>query len=530
MHLEKRKVRGKTYYCAVEKKRVKGKVKTIKQIYLGSAEKIIELLEQPLPKFRSYSYGELALLLHIAEVSNFVNIVNKHLRKLSSIGDYLLLPVINRLLKPTSKEGIKEWYEKGCLPIIWGKDVSLSSQNYFYYLKRIKDEKIKVIWNELLDNAKKKLNAEDSTFLFDPTNFFTYIEDHDDNTIPKNGFSKQKRNDKNQINLSLMIGEQSLLPYYYDVYEGNLNDKTYFEKTSAGIIKKANHYGKENITLVFDKGNNTDKNLKAIKDYYFVGSLPKEKTEARDLLGGEFKYCYKNAKNNEIKSVSKESEVYEIRCKIVVSYNEELKKKQLHTLEDKITKTQVKFKEIEGHKFNTEKAAINKIIEILPKKQNPFDYEIIKEAEKFKLTLKLNEDKVVWYHFTAGKNVIFTNHLDWDDERIIKAYRSMHKIENQFKILHGALLIPIKPIYHWTDQKIKAHIFLCMVSLLFARILEHLCKNRVKGDFRRIIEFASSIRIALVQKDGAPKLVFENIDVEQQQFLEAFSLGRFVKS
>ena len=141
----------------------------------------------------------------------------------------------------------------------------------------------------------------------------------------------------------------------------------------------------------------------------------------------------------------------------------------------------------------------------------------------------MSEKKVAWYKLTAGKNVIFTNHLDWDDERIIRAYRSMHKIENQFKILHGALLIPIKPVYHWTDQKIKVHIFLCMVSLLFARILEHLCKEKMEGDFRHILEFASSIRLAVVQKDGKPKLVFEEMDVKQQGLMEAFSLSSFVK-
>ncbi|MBI5393187.1 IS1634 family transposase [Candidatus Woesearchaeota archaeon] len=527
--LVKRKIKGHMYYYLVWMKRKGKKVFREKQIYVGSAEKIHQLLSQELPKFTSYSYGELALLLHVANISNFVNIVNKHLRKVSSIGDYLLLPVINRLIKPTSKEGIKEWYDKSCLPLIWNKKVSLSSQNYYYYLDRIDDKKIEKIWEELLQNAKKKLNVGDSSFLFDPTNFFTYIDDHEENELPQNGFSKQKRNDKNQINLSLMIGEQSLLPYYYGVYAGNVNDKTNFEKTSSDLVNNAKQYSKEKITLVFDKGNNTENNLKAIKDFYFVGSLPKEKTETRDLLDGDFKFCYENTKKNEIKSISKESEVYGIKCKIVVSYNEKLKKKQLHVLEDKISKTQTKFKEIEGHLFKNEKAAINRINEILPKKQNPFNYEVVPEGEKFKLKLNLSEGKVAWYRKTAGKNIIFTNHLNWNDQRIIEAYRSMHKIENQFKILHGALLIPIKPIYHWTDQKIKAHVFLCMVSLLFARMLEHMCKSKIKGDFRHILEFASSIRIALVQKDGKPKLIFEELDVNQQGLMEAFSLSSFVK-
>ncbi|MFZ5340969.1 MAG: hypothetical protein ACOZBG_04690, partial [Candidatus Micrarchaeota archaeon] len=94
-------------------------------------------------------------------------------------------------------------------------------------------------------------------------------------------------------------------------------------------------------------------------------------------------------------------------------------------------------------------------------------------------------------------------------------------------VLHNALLIPLKPVYHWTDQKIKAHVFLCMVALLFAKVLEFICRSKINGDFRKILDFASTIRLALVQRDGTPKLVFEELEPKQQSFMEAFSLSRF---
>jgi transposase len=105
----------------------------------------------------------------------------------------------------------------------------------------------------------------------------------------------------------------------------------------------------------------------------------------------------------------------------------------------------------------------------------------------------------------------------------------MHKIENQFKVLHGSLLIPIKPVYHWTDQKIEAHNCLCMTPLLFGKTFEYLCRDKIKGDFRTILDYASSIRSALIQKEGKPKLVFEALDPAQQQLMETFSLSRFAR-
>lgn len=528
--LVKRKIKGRPYYYLVWMKRKGKKVVRAKQIYVGTAEKISQLLSRPLPKFISSSYGELALLLHVAEQTNFVNITNKYLRKEASIGDYLLLPIINRLLKPKSKASLKQWHNETCLPIIWNKDLSLSSQSYWYYLNRVKRDKIKIIWKELLLNVKEKLKLDDSTFLFDPTNFFTYIEDHKSNELPRKGKSKQNRNDKNQLSLSMFIGEQSEIPYDFNCYAGNIHDSKHFAAILPDINEKISVYSKEKITLIFDKGNNSPENLKVFKNYYFVGALQKNKEEARDLLNAELKFCYENKSENKIYSTSKEAEIYGLQCKVVISYNEELKKKQLHSLEEKIAKTSQKFEEIKEHKYKTEKAAINAMIETLPKKQNPFDYEVIKEGDKFSIKLNLNEEKVAWYRLMAGKNIVFTNHLDWNDERIIKTYRSMYKIENQFKLLHGALLIPIKPVYHWTDQKIEAHIFLCMVALLFARILEYVCRGKIKGSFRQILDFAGSIRIALVYRDNKPKLVFEELDAKQQALMETFSLSRFAKN
>jgi transposase len=521
-----KKIRGKRYLYIVWGKRVGKKTKTVKQLYLGSADRVAGLLSSPTPKFTSRSYGEMALLLHVAELTGFVEIANKHARKKASIGDYLLLPIINRLLAPTSKAGLMEWHAKTCLPLLGGSSLSLSSQSYWHHLGQLDEGKMTAIWQELVSNAKDKLGVEDTTFLYDPTNVFTYISEHEGNALPQKGHSKQMRNDKNLLALGLLIGEQSELPHEYSCYPANVHDSKQFPKVMPGIAGRQKTE-KERITLVFDKGNNSQTGFDAMKGYYFVGALTKNNTEAAELIVGNFKFCYKNKSGNAIQSVSKAADVYGVSCKIVVSYNKKLEEKQLHTLEEKIIGTRLKFEKIE-HLFTSEKAVFRALAKILPKKQNPFDYEIAKEGKKFGVLLRLDEKKLAAYRKGAGKNVIFTNHLDWSNERIIRTYRSMHKIEHQFKLLHGAMLVPLKPVYHWTDQKIASHVFLCMVALFFAKTLEFICRGKVRGDFRQILDFASGVRIAVVQKEK-PTLVFEDLTPAQQALMEAFSLSRFVK-
>jgi hypothetical protein len=44
--ISKKTVKGKVYYYYIENKRINGKVKTTQQIYLGSADRILELCEK----------------------------------------------------------------------------------------------------------------------------------------------------------------------------------------------------------------------------------------------------------------------------------------------------------------------------------------------------------------------------------------------------------------------------------------------------------------------------------------------------
>jgi len=104
VYLEKKKIKGHTYYRAVEKKRVNGKVKRVWQQHLGSPERIAEYMrkskELPYTKLKSFQYGKTAALLFIADELNFVETVNKHTDKKRieglTVGEYLLLNIIGR--------------------------------------------------------------------------------------------------------------------------------------------------------------------------------------------------------------------------------------------------------------------------------------------------------------------------------------------------------------------------------------------------------------------------------------------------
>jgi len=50
-----------------------------------------------------------------------------------------------------------------------------------------------------------------------------------------------------------------------------------------------------------------------------------------------------------------------------------------------------------------------------------------------------------------------------DSECLVRAYKSLGQVEQAFRCIKG-LNIRIRPIYHRSDDHVRAHIFLCMLS------------------------------------------------------------------
>ncbi len=83
-------------------------------------------------------------------------------------------------------------------------------------------------------------------------------------TIAKKDKNKQGRSDLRQINYALFCTRKDHFPLYFDVFEGNRHDSKKFNVVIDNFFKafQARVPKKEGMTIVFDKGNNSEENLK----------------------------------------------------------------------------------------------------------------------------------------------------------------------------------------------------------------------------------------------------------------------------
>ena len=71
-----------------------------------------------------------------------------------------------------------------------------------------------------------------------------------------------------------------------------------------------------------------------------------------------------------------------------------------------------------------------------------------------------------------GKNLLFSSNSKAESGWIINQYRSKDRIEDDFKMLKTPELIRWRPCRHWTDTKIRAFGFCCIMALVILRVME----------------------------------------------------------
>ena len=193
--------KGKAYYYAVQSARVKGKPRIVWQKYLGSVEAILQRYQETAPLKPSeidlFDAGGIATLLGFADRLGLIQLINNIVPSKGqgpSLGHYIVLAAINRALEPISKLQIGDWYRGTVLQRLWGFPSDIfTSQSYWNQMDRLSSEDIEKIQDALALNIRKEFKIDTDAFLYDTTNFFTYIATGNDrNEIAQRGRQKQK--------------------------------------------------------------------------------------------------------------------------------------------------------------------------------------------------------------------------------------------------------------------------------------------------------------------------------------------------
>lgn len=509
-----KQINGRTYYYAQRSHRERaatsgaGKNKkskvTTESVYLGSAQSIVEKFKaSPKPiEARHRDFGFVAAVYQTAVTIGLVDLLKEHIpgqRFGTPRWLYFMLPIINRLQAATSKQQMGKWAKGTILPELLDFDpAKLNSKTFWYVtddviseqeLRERREETPELeeelfvglddtvfvrIENQLTEKLKQNFGLFAHTLLYDTTNFFTYIEAPARAKLANTGHNKDAHHHLRQVGLALCVDKEWGIPLFYRLYRGNVQDAKTFSgvvtELVAAIRKGFEHV--DELVLVLDKGNNSEDNFEALKGKLnWIGSLVP--THHKDLL--ELPLDHYEGNWTDCRYHRLVRTVMGIECTLVLTYNEKLARKQQHSLENGIEKLKKQIRQKWTGYKNAPKSVPAGITSLIKQSRYGNYVDVACEhGEPVFYQTEQAKNAIAEQRKRFGKNLLFANGDQAQAPWIIELYRSKDRIEDGFKLLKHPELIRWRPCRHWTDTKIRAFAFCCIMAMVIIRVMERM--------------------------------------------------------
>jgi transposase len=557
--------RGHKYWYIVESRRVNGKPRPIVLAYLGKAEDLLRRLQglNAGLRLKSYSHGAVAALLSVAQRLDIPAEINRHVkspraymaskprRNGLTVGMTLLLGAVGRVCQQTSKRGWWAWAKTtSCEYLLRSSFSSIDSQHFWDLMDALPVDAIPRIESALLQRVLSQYAIQTDTLFFDTTNFFTYIATTNAHcTIAQRGKNKQHRADLRQVGLALVVSREDFIPLFHLTYQGNFNDTTVFKSVVEKIKARMEELrlDLQRHCIVFDRGNNSRENLALVRTagLHYIGALSPSHhaTLVDDAMGHMSERVEITGMNLSV--FRDKRTVWGEERTVVVFFSDKLREGQIRGLRqelDKVEKNlshlQESLKNPRSHHFKTTAEAQQRVRSELRtvNAQEVFSFTVEQRAQGgWVLTYARDVGKTDELQEAMGLRIIMTDRHEWSSADIIKAYHGQSHIEGAFRNLKNPYHLALRPQYHWTDQKIAVHFFICVLGYLLAALVrrEVVRKTKLSGSMDALLDTLNNIRLAAMLEEsttpGPVKTTYklELLDKQQQEIVQALGIQDF---
>ena len=557
-HIHKKMKKGRPYYYVREIARVDGKPKVINQVYLGSPERILEMAQggsNAMPrKIQTQSFGAL-WLAHLVEkeidlASLIDRVVDGEKDKAPSVGEYFLYAVYNRMVHACSKRAMPEWYKSTAIQHIRPVQVKeLNSQMFWRKWDQIEEQQLHQIAKSFLRRVSEVEPSSSECFMFDTTNYYTFMASDTESELAQRGKSKEGRNWLRQVGVALLVSRDKRIPLYYREYEGNRHDSKVFLQVMDDMLSAMrDSVGKDaSLTVVFDKGMNSEDNIANIdarENIHFITTYSTYFAEHLvhvDLNNftavdtGKNRKLTREGKNDDrLLAWRTRGEYWGRERTVVVTYNPLTATKQRYAFEKKMLRLQDSLFEFQS-KVNAQapywrkQSVVHKRYEDICSElhipSNLYKVEFYLDDDRLRMNFRKNHYRIGRYIDRFGKNILITDITEWTTDELVRASLDRWAVEDSFRLTKDEAQVALRPIRHWTDSKIRCHIFTCIAALALLRIIElKLRRAGVSMTATAAIRHMRTLHSCLMWLPGKRKAVrmLEEPTTEQSEIMRAF--------
>ncbi|MBU7032622.1 MAG: IS1634 family transposase [Theionarchaea archaeon] len=382
---------------------------------------------------------------------------------------------VTRLYEPGSDLSSYRWIKNRAWPRI-----TVKPQWMYRTLDLLAEEKLS-IEDTLFKTLKKQLNLDLTLVFYDLTS--TYFEGEGPD-LAEYGYSRDHRKDRKQLVLGVVLADS--VPIAHRVWPGNTHDSATLEETVRDLKER---FGIGEVIFVADRGvfkenmGDLDHYISSVRRRRFGLS---EKLLREDVPGSQDKRA--------IEVHAEEGKRY------ILCLDEQRREQDLEGLADTVkectlflTDLKERFAYTGQGRPLTEEGAWKQIHKTLGRSRRLFQIDL--HAQERTLTWKVDQKALEYEQAIAGKFLLVTT-TGLEPEVVMKEYKNLQQVERCFNDLKNCL--KLRPVYHWTDNRTRGHVFVCVLSLL----LEKLMEKHTRRTFREIKETLEPVRVNRIEVYG----------------------------
>lgn len=344
------------------------------------------------------------------------------------------------------------------------------------------------------EHTRQVLDQGIQIVFYDVTTVYFEIDEED--AWRKTGFSKEGKHQNPQIVLGLLVSKGGY-PLAYDLFEGNQFEGHTMLPILEAFKKK---YQLDKLIIVADSGLMSKENLEQLQSTgyeFMIGARIKNEKQAI-----KEKITSLKLGNGDSKILLKDD------LKLILTYSDDRAKKDRYNREKGLRRLEKQLGRGKLTKANINNRGYNKFLHM--------------EGE---LCISLNRKKIEEDEKWDGLKGYLTNSA-LSKEELLENYGYLWQIEKAFRVAKSEL--KLRPIFHYKQHRIEAHICLNFVAYKVYKELERLLKiKQSKLSPEKVIEILQSIyQIQLLtpnSKEKVSKILL--LSKEHRQIAQLFDLG-----
>jgi transposase len=563
-HLYKKVKKGHEYFYIRETQRVYGKPTTINQVYLGTADKVQAAIGKggfsPKEFGSVFALNELDRDVDLAGMINEILPPKKRVRG-PSLGELVYYATLNRAIAPTSKRQLASWYETTDIQRIRPLRLeSLNSQNFWNHWDRISDSDLDKIKTAFFKKVHSLLPGQEHRLIIEAANIasapkpaaFPAMPEADQEFLAEN-FPEQ------QLGLTLVREGNAGVPLYYQSFSGGLPVNGFYNHMEHLLTRvSALGVAVKDVTLLLDQDMAAAPLVAQIdgkEGMHFIASCDPDFAPTLTEVSLKDFHPLTSKHETRYSPVAPEDEqtlFYETKApfwdrqrRVIITFDPRSFHKSYQELGKKVQRVrkemaafQQRFAQemAQGNSADSAKTHLAELCQRLKISPSLFQVNFVQDKGNFRMEFQLDHRQMAGVVRHFGKNILITDREDWKVEEIYEACVtqavlgpdvSNGKVNNRSNgdgkdnrsLFQKALL----PLYHWTDSKIRIHLFVCVAALTYVTLL---CQRLAEGDVNltpaEAMEELRTLRTAIYFKDAENKLkrVLEEVNPQQEAILK----------